>query len=92
MLTVFWNSEGAVLTDYLEKGARVNSECYTETIKYLLQKHITRKRAEIKDILLQQDNARPHVSPQLIPLSAYSLHLAFSDFHLFLKLKEDLWG
>ena len=92
MLTVFWNSEGAVLTDYLEKGAGVNSEHYTETLKYLLQKRITRKRAEIKDTLLQQDNARPYVSPQLIPLSAYSLHLVFSDFHLFLKLNEDLWG
>jgi hypothetical protein len=39
MLTVFWNSEGVVLTDFLEKGATVNSECYIITLKYLIKKH-----------------------------------------------------
>ena len=49
MLTVFWNSECVVLTDFLEKGATVNSEHYTETQKKL----ITWKGAEIDDVLLQ---------------------------------------
>lgn len=50
MLTVFKESEGAVLTDFLEKGAMVNSECYAETVKNL--KIHPRKGAEIDNILL----------------------------------------
>jgi hypothetical protein len=59
MLTVFWNSEGAVLTDFMEKSATVNSKCYIKTLKSL-KKCITRNGAETDDILFQQDNARPH--------------------------------
>jgi len=38
MLSVFWNSEGVVLTDFLDKGATVNSERYIITLKYLFKK------------------------------------------------------
>jgi len=38
MLGVFWNSEGAVPTDFMDKGASVNSECYILTLKYLFKK------------------------------------------------------
>jgi hypothetical protein len=48
-LTVFWKSEGAVLTDFLEKGATVNSKRHIETLRSL-KKRITRKEAEIDDI------------------------------------------
>jgi len=34
-LTVFWNCEDVVLTDFLEKRATVNSEHYIETLKSL---------------------------------------------------------
>jgi outer membrane PBP1 activator LpoA protein len=59
-VTVFWNSEDDVLTDFLKKSATVNSEHYTENLKNL-KTHITRKEAET-DVLFQQDNARPHTS------------------------------
>jgi hypothetical protein len=98
MLTVFWNSEGVVLTDFLEKGATVNSERYVKTLKSL-KKRITRKGAETGDVLLQQDKARPHTSDAIahlgftvLPHSAYSPDLTLSDFHLFPKMKEDLIG
>ena len=102
MLTVFWNSEGVALTDFLEKSATVNSECYIETLK-CLKKLTVREGAEIYDIWLQQDNARPHTSATItdaiahlgftvLPYLAYSLDLALSNFHLFPKLKEDLRG
>jgi hypothetical protein len=48
-VTVFWNSE-VVLTDFLKKGATVNSEHYTETLNNL-KTHNTRKEAET-DVLL----------------------------------------
>jgi len=36
--SVFWNSEGVVLTDFLDKGDTVNSECSIITLKYLFNK------------------------------------------------------
>jgi hypothetical protein len=39
MLTVFWNSEGIVLTDFLENGATVNSERYIESLRSLKKTH-----------------------------------------------------
>jgi hypothetical protein len=64
---------------------------------------IMREGAEIEDIWLQQDNARPHTSATttdaithlgftVLPHPAYNLDLAPSNFHLFPKLKEDLRG
>jgi len=92
-LTVFWNYEGVVLTDFLEKGAIVNSEHYIEILKNL-QKRIMRKGAETDDILLQQDNARPltnaatcdaiaHLWFIMLPHPANSPDLIPSNFHLF---------
>jgi histone-lysine N-methyltransferase SETMAR len=95
MLTVSWNSEGIVLTDFLEKGATVHSEHYIETLK-------DTKNAP-PGTGLQQTNARPHISSAtsdaiahlgftVLPHPAYSQDLAPSNFHLFPKLKEDLRG
>jgi histone-lysine N-methyltransferase SETMAR len=105
ILTVFWNSEGAVLTDFLGKGATVNSELYTETLKKknIKKKCIMRKEAETNDALLQHDNARPHTSIAttdatvhlvftLLPHPAHSPDLTSSDFHLFPKWMDELRG
>jgi hypothetical protein len=84
-LTVFRSSEGVALTDSLGKSATVNSECYIEELKYL-KKLIMREGAEIYDIWLQQDNARPrtsaittdviaHLGFTVLPYLAYSLDL-----------------
>jgi len=34
-VTVFWNSDDAVLSDFLKKGVALNQEHYTETPKNL---------------------------------------------------------
>jgi histone-lysine N-methyltransferase SETMAR len=102
MLTVFWNSEGVVLSDFLENGATVNSAHYIKDVKSF-KKRITTKAAETFDVVLQQDKARPHTSATtsdaiarlgftVLPHPAYSPDLAPSYFHLFPKLKEDLRG
>jgi hypothetical protein len=102
ILTVFWSSEGVALTDFLEKSATVNSECYMESLK-CLKILIMREGAEIYDIWFQQDDARPHTSATttdaiarlgftVLPYPAYRLDLTPSNFHLFSKLKEDLKG
>jgi histone-lysine N-methyltransferase SETMAR len=62
-----------------------------------------RKGTETDDVLLQQQNTRPHTSAATIdaiahlglivlPHPAYSPDLTPSDFHLFHKLKKDLRG
>jgi len=99
MLTVFWNPKCVLLIDFLEEGATVNLELCIENLK----KCITRKKAEIYDILFHQDNARPQISVAttnatvclgftVLPHPAYSLDLAPSDFHLFHNVKEELRG
>jgi hypothetical protein len=74
MLIVFWKSEGVVLTDFLENGATVNSERYTESLRSL-KKRITRNEAEIDEVFFNK--TRPgltQVPPQLMPLHAWGLH------------------
>jgi hypothetical protein len=53
MLTVFWNYEGLSLTDFLVKGATVNSEQYLEILQ-CFKKFIRKKRVESDDFLLQK--------------------------------------
>jgi len=59
MLTVFWNSEGVVLADFLEKETR-NSRRYIATLT-ALKRRIKRIRIR-NETLLQHDNARSHTS------------------------------
>jgi hypothetical protein len=47
---VFWNSDDDVLTDFLKKGATVNSEHYTKTLKNL-KTHTTKEEAEFYVLL-----------------------------------------
>ena len=54
MVTVFWNSVGVILVDFMSKGATIISDVYINTLKKL--------KARICKILLQHDNARPHTS------------------------------
>lgn len=32
---VFWDRQGVLLIDFLEHGAKINSECYCETLRNL---------------------------------------------------------
>lgn len=103
MLTVFGNPKRVLLTDFLEKSATVNLELCIENLKKNLEKRITRKKAEIYDILFQQDNNKPHTSVAttdaivclkftVLPHPTYRTDLAPGDFHLFPKVKEELKG
>ena len=35
MATVFWDSQGVILVDFLPKGETINSEVYIETLRKL---------------------------------------------------------
>jgi hypothetical protein len=73
MLTVFWNSEGVVLTDFLENGATVNSERYIETPRNI--KNASRERRQ-KLMTSCFNKTRPgltQVPPQLMSLQVWGL-------------------
>ena len=101
MVTVFWDSVGVILMDFMFKEATINSDVYIDTLKKL-KARIRRVRPALKmSVLLQHDNARPHTSLKTrevissfgwttILQPPYSPDLEPSDFHLFGSLKESL--
>jgi len=104
MATVFWDSEGVILVDIMAKGTTINSDAYVQTLKKLYARlRRVRPNRQMKDVLLQHDNARPHTSLRtmetiatfgwtVLPHPPYSPDLAPSDFHLFGSLKDGMRG
>jgi histone-lysine N-methyltransferase SETMAR len=102
MMTIFWDCEGVVHTEFLKHGNTVNSDRYVTTLQKL-RARLLRVRVG-KHAVLQHDNARPHTSRQtvaalerlkfddILPHPSYSPDLAPCDFFLFPKLKEHLKG
>ena len=99
LLTIFWDSEGVVHTEFLEQGNTVNSTKYVNTLEKL-KARLRRVRSE-KVSIIHHDNARPHTSLETrtaldrlglrtLPHPPYSPDLAPSDFFLFPKLKDYL--
>jgi histone-lysine N-methyltransferase SETMAR len=104
MATVFWDVNGIILIDYLEKGKTITGKYYAALLDQLDNK-IKEKRPHLqrKKILLLQDNAPVHTSAitmakilelryELLPHPPYSPDLAPSDFFLFPNLKKWLAG
>ena len=104
MATIFWDSKGVILLDFLPRGETVNANVYIETLKKL-KARIRRVRpdSDMCNVLLQHDNARPHTSIKTremvtafgwttLPHPPYSPDLAPSDYHLFGPMKEALRG
>ena len=60
MLTVFWNLERVVLTEFLEKQTTINSQRYIETLTALKRRIL--QIGVRNETLLQHDNAWPHTS------------------------------
>ena len=104
MVTVFLDSVGVILVDFMSTEATINSDIYIDTLKKL-KARIQRVQPALKmsKILLQHDNTRPHTSLKThevissfgwttISYPPYSPDLEPSDFHLFGPLNESLRG
>jgi transposase len=60
MYTVFCNTEGCTLVNFLSKGKTINMACHSQMLKLL---HAPcDKRPRKKTIVLQHNNARPHTA------------------------------
>jgi len=104
MATVFWDSEGVVLTDYLEHGRTITGTYYADLIGKCRAALKEKRRGKLRrGVLFHQDNAPAHTSSQamtairnagfeLLRHPSYSPDLAPSDFYLFPKLKEFMKG
>jgi hypothetical protein len=63
MVSVFWDAEGILFIDYLEKGKTITREYYSNLLTRL-DKKIREKRPGLqnKKIIFHQDNAPAHKS------------------------------
>lgn len=104
MATMFWDSEGVLMIDYLEHGRTVTGIYYAELIHKLRAAIKEKRRGKLTHgVLLHHDNAPAHTSHvamtavhdcgfELLCHPPYSPDLAPSDFHLFRHLKDSLRG
>lgn len=104
MASVFWDTHGILLIDFLPKGQTINSDYYIALLDRL-DDAIKQKRPHMakKKPLFHQDNAPIHKAMktmvkfndlqfELLPHPPYSPDLAPSDFYLFADLKKMLQG
>ncbi|KFD47942.1 hypothetical protein M514_11175 [Trichuris suis] len=104
MATIFWDSDGVILTDFLE-GERTVTTSYYKAVLRKLNTALARKRCGKLHfgVLFHHDNAPAHSSRtvrtvlreflwEVIPHPPYSPDVAPSDFLLFPKLKEHFKG
>lgn len=104
MASVFWDSEGVLMIDYLQKGQTITGEYYASELRQLKEAIKQKRPGKLRaGVLLLQDNAPVHTAQvavaeaancgfELLPHPPYSPDLAPSDFFLFPKLKSELRG
>ncbi len=105
MLTLFCDSKGVILIDWLKPKETINSERYVETLRKL-KECLRRKRPHLwsnKSFIVHHDNASPHTSfetmksinkwdMKILPHPPNSPDMAPCDFGFFPKLKSQLRG
>lgn len=100
MTTVFWDAEGVLLVEFMERGTTITSDVYCETLKKLKRAIQNKRRGKLScGVVLFHDNARPHSARKTQEIlkqfkwdvfdhPPYSPDLAPSDFHLFTRMKK----
>ncbi|UYV69974.1 hypothetical protein LAZ67_7001357 [Cordylochernes scorpioides] len=104
MVPVFWDFEGVLFLDFLNKGQTITGNYYANFVKQLRDAFKEKRRGKLsRKIVYHQDNAPSYRSLQamaaiydsgfeLLPHAPYSPDLSPSDFHLFPHLKRSLSG
>ncbi|UYV65028.1 hypothetical protein LAZ67_3002864 [Cordylochernes scorpioides] len=104
MVSVFWDSEGVLLLDFLNKGQTITGNYYANFVKQIRKAIKEKRRGKLsRKIVYHQDHASSHRSLQamaaihysgfeLLSHAPYSPDLATSDVHLFPHLKKSLSG
>jgi len=102
MATVFWDLQGVIYIDYLEKGQTVTGLYYAELLgRFAAELQKIRPHLAKKKVLFNHDNAPAHTSAlakvklvelgyELLPHPPCSPDLAPCDIFLFPNLKKSL--
>jgi hypothetical protein len=101
---VFWDKDGILLVDYVERGAAITAKYCVALLDEMKQQLVSKHRCKLsKRVLFHQDSAAPHKAAithqKLADLHfeapkhpACSPDLASSDYCLFPNLKKHLKG
>lgn len=104
MCTIFWDTKGPILIDYLAEGDTINGQYYADLMTRLRQAIVSKRRGKMTGgVLLLHDNAPPHKSDtaqaainacgfEQLDHPPYSPDLAPCDYYLFRLLKRHLRG
>ena len=102
MVSIFWDSEGVIMIDYLEQGRPIISAYYAGKLRWLSQEITGKRKGKLTGgVLLLEDNAPAHTSQvamtastecEILPYRTYPSNTAPSDFYTFPKLKSNLHG
>lgn len=98
MATVFWNAQGVMFIDYLEKGKTITGQYYADLLDRF-DDELKKKGPCLAKKKFHHDNALSHSSAvttakliefryELLTHLLYSSDLTFCDFFLFSNLKK----
>ena len=102
MASVFWDSEGVLMIDYLQRGETVSGDYYAILWRKLKEAIEVKRCGKLSNgVMLLQDNAPAHTAQVAIAVAArrsfeilshpaYSPDLPPSNFYLFPQLKACL--
>ncbi|GBM18588.1 hypothetical protein AVEN_37238-1 [Araneus ventricosus] len=63
MVTVFWDTQGILLIEFMTRRTTINSEVYCRTLKKLKRAIQNKRRGLLSSgVVLLHDNARPHTA------------------------------
>ena len=104
MASIFWDSQGSIMIDYLDQGRTIKGAYYAGKLKRLRQVIARKRRGKLTcGVLHLQDNAPANRSQvamtaatecgyEILLHHPYSPDMAPSDFYLFPKLISHLRG
>ncbi|KAJ4451979.1 hypothetical protein ANN_03463 [Periplaneta americana] len=98
MATVFRDQERILLVDWFPPNTTINSDRYCTSLHQLRRRIQQGRHGKWgRDVLLQQDNPRPHATIRelgftVLPHPLNSPDLAHSDYALFDSMKEGMRG
>ena len=96
MGTVFWDAEGLILAEFLERGQTITAARYVQTLHKL--RRALRDKHPGRNIIILQDNACPtseaiaKMGWEVLPHPSYSPDLAPSDYYLLGFVNNQLRG
>ena len=101
LATIFWDKKGIILFDVLPRNTSITSEIYCAQLDKLAIAVQNKRRRTLDNLLLLQDNARPHTAAatrdklqqlrlKALPHPPYSPDLSPSDYYLFSPMKNSV--